>query len=443
MPYHNSRIPGFYQLDLQERIERVGEYFKLSASEVADLRSQGSLKLENADKMIENVIGIYSLPIGLGLNLRVNGKDHLVPMAVEEASIVAAVSYGSKIVRRSGGFTAEVDESIMIGQVSLMGLEDPVAAGEIVLAHKVELIEIANASSPRMKERGGGAVDVEVRILDGHDDEKLVETPGAYPGPFLVVHLLADCRDAMGANLINTMVEAIAPRVTELTGGQVLMRILSNLADRRASHVTVKVPGEALATRDLAGDVVADRIEDASRFAELDPYRATTHNKGIMNGVDAVVLATGNDWRAMEASAHAFAARSGQYEPLATWRRSPEGSLVGRMSLPTAVGVVGGATRSHPAARLALELLGSPSGSELGQIMAAAGLASNLAALRALATEGIQRGHMTLHARAVALGAGAVGTEVDFLAKELISVGEIKPERALVLLRQLRAAGPP
>jgi degradative hydroxymethylglutaryl-CoA reductase len=285
---------------------------------------------------------------------------------------------------------------------------------------------MADAAHPRLVDRGGGARDVEARVVDP---------------AMVVVHILVDCRDAMGANLLNTVAETVAPRLEAVTGWTSGLRILSNLSDRRCSHISARIPPEALAGKGFSGPEVVDRIVSASRFAELDPYRATTHNKGIMNGVDAVVLATGNDWRAMEASVHAYAARDGKYGPLAIWRKGEDGWLEGSMSLPTAVGVVGGATRVHPVARLALEILGCSTAHELGQVIAAAGLASNLAACRALATEGIQRGHMSLHARSIALGAGASGAEVERLAAALVADGEIKAERATALLAELRAAG--
>lgn len=435
MPYHNSRIPGFYQLTLDERIERIGEYFELSSSEVDDLRSQGALRLDSADRMIESVIGVYSLPIGLGLNLRVNGKDHLVPMAVEEASIVAAVSYGSKIVRRSGGFTAEVDEGIMIGQVSVMGLPDPSAAGEQVLAHKADLLKIADASSPRMKERGGGARDIEVRIVD----EPGIHTPGAYEGPFLVVHLLADCLDAMGANLINTMVEAIAPKIVEITNGGILMRILSNLADRRMARAEARIDFEAFDKRaGLGGEELARRIATASHLAQIDPYRAATHNKGVMNGIDAIAVATGNDWRSIESAAHAYASRDGHYRGMAHWWVDSD-QLVGRLELPMAVGIVGGNIAHHPMAQLMLRFLRTHSSRELAGVMVASGLAQNLGALRALVSEGIQEGHMALHARSVALSAGATAEEADELIRRLIKTKEITVSTAEKVLAEMRS----
>jgi degradative hydroxymethylglutaryl-CoA reductase len=381
--------------------------------------------------MVENVIGCLSLPMGVATNFRLNGRDYLVPMVVEEASVIAAASNAAKMIRAGGGFAGFADPPWMIAQVQLVRTGDS-SSEQVAAKLRAEtqsLLEIADQSHPRLVARGGGARDIEIRELDADT---------------VVVHILVDCRDAMGANLLNTVAEALAPTLEQISGWRAVLRILSNLADRRASHVSARVPASVLATTELDGPTVAQRIEEASRFAELDPYRATTHNKGIMNGVDPVVLATGNDWRAMEASAHAFAVRDGRYGPLATWRvvKDTQGQVIaldGEISVPTAVGVVGGATRSHPTARLALDILGRPSGVELGLIMAAAGLASNLAALRALATEGIQRGHMSLHARAVALAAGAHGAEIEAVALMLIDVGEIKPERAEALLGQLRS----
>ncbi|PRP91983.1 3-hydroxy-3-methylglutaryl-coenzyme A reductase [Enhygromyxa salina] len=428
-PPVNSRIRGLFKRSIPERRAAVAVATGLEPARFADADS-GALEQDTAEHMIENVIGCLSLPIGVATNFRLNGRDYLVPMCVEEASVVAAASNAAKMIRAGGGFAGVSDPPWMIAQVQLVrvgprAVEDVVRAVE---ADKQALLDIADDSHPRLVARGGGARGVEVRTLD--EDT-------------IVVHMLIDCRDAMGANLLNTVAEAIAPRLDQISGWRSVLRILSNLADRRASHVSCRVPVSTLTTKEIDGAIVAKRIEEASRFAELDPYRATTHNKGIMNGIDAVVIATGNDWRAMEASAHAFAVSHGRYGPLAIWRavEDAEGQTValeGEISVPTAVGVVGGATRTHPTARLALDILGRPSGGELGLIMAAAGLASNLAALRALATEGIQRGHMSLHARAVALAAGARGAEVESIAQRLIDVGEIKPERAEALLGQLR-----
>ncbi|MEM6290306.1 MAG: hydroxymethylglutaryl-CoA reductase, degradative [Myxococcota bacterium] len=423
----NSRLSGFFKLDIESRRKAVAEATGLAVSRLDDL-DVGALDMHRANHMIENVVGTLELPLAIATNFRINGRDFLVPMCVEEASVVAAASNAAKMVRSGGGFSAHSDAPWMIAQVQLTPGDttpDANAAAAAVLEIKDELLALADAAHPRLVDRGGGARDVEVRVVDP---------------AMVVVHILVDCRDAMGANLLNTVAEMVAPRLEAVTGWRSGLRILSNLSDRRCSHVSARIPPDALVGKGFSGPEVVDRIVSASRFAELDPYRATTHNKGIMNGVDAVVLATGNDWRAMEASAHAYAAREGTYGPLAIWRKGEDGWLEGSMSLPTAVGVVGGATRVHPVARLALEILGCTSGHELGQVMAAAGLASNLAALRALATEGIQRGHMSLHARSIALGAGASGAEVEQLANALVADGEIKAERAATLLAELRSS---
>lgn len=437
-----SRLPGFYKLDVQARRARLAREYQVAepcegAPEQLDFTDidPGALPLASADAMVENVVGTFALPVGIATNFQINGCDVLVPMCVEEASVIAAASNAAKMIRAGGGFVVDSDPPWMIAQIQLVA-PDPEpssaqkhirpanAVAEAVLDAREQVLALADEQHPRLVARGGGARDLEVRVLDEQN---------------VVAHVLVDCQDAMGANLLNTVAEAVAPLLETTTGWSPRLRILSNLADRRSSHVVARVPFAAL---DRDGDrergaVVAGLIADASRFAELDPYRAATHNKGIMNGADAVVMATGNDWRAMEASAHAYAARNGRYEPLATWRVE-SGVLVGRGSLPTAVGVVGGATRSHPGARLSLAILGHPKATRLGQVIAAAGIASNLAALRALATEGIQRGHMGLHARAVALSAGAEGPEVEILAKRLITVSEIKLQRAEQILREMR-----
>jgi degradative hydroxymethylglutaryl-CoA reductase len=438
----NSRLRGLFERSIGERRSAISIATGVPIERFADADA-GALDPVSADHMIENMIGFMAMPMGVATNFQLNGRDYLVPMCVEEASVVAAASNAAKMIRFGGGFAGFSDPPWMIAQVQLVR-QGYRFSDEVVRAIELQtpkLLSVADQSHPRLIARGGGARGIEVRKLD--DDT-------------IVVHVLVDCRDAMGANLLNTVAEAIAPKLEQITSWRAVLRILSNLADRRASHVSCRIPVSALTANQIDGAEVAERIEQASRFAELDPYRAATHNKGIMNGVDAVVIATGNDWRAMEASAHAFAVKDGRYGPLATWRARREANrpnapnapvlaapivaLEGEISLPTAVGVVGGATRSHPTARLAIDILGQPSGVELGLIMAAAGLASNLAALRALATEGIQRGHMSLHARSVAVAAGARGAEVELLAKMMIDVGEIKPERAEALLGQLRAS---
>ena len=424
----NSRLAGFFKLSVEARRHAVARATGISVERFSDLDA-GSLDLHRANHMIENVVGTLELPLAIATNFRVNGRDFLVPMAVEEASVVAAASNAAKMIRAGGGFAAHSDPPWMIAQIQLTrapGADPADAIRERITDAEANLLALADSAHPRLVARGGGARAVEVR---------------AVAEDMVIVHLLVDCRDAMGANLLNTVAETCAPRLEALTGWEAGLRILSNLADRRCAHVTARVPPEVLGTRAFAGERVVDLIVSASRMAELDPYRAATHNKGIMNGVDAVVLATGNDWRAMEASAHAFAAKDGAYAPLAVWRKADDGHLEGRMSLPAAVGIVGGATRVNPVARLALEIMHCRGGAELGQVMACVGLASNLAALRALATEGIQRGHMSLHARSVALEAGAAGDEVERLAAALVACGEIKAERAAQLLQELRAAG--
>ncbi len=425
-----SRLAGFFKLSPAERRRAVAEATGLPPTRLDELASAG-LDEASANHMIENVVGTFELPLAIATNFRINGRDVLVPMCVEEASVVAAASNAAKMIRDGGGFAAHSDPPWMIAQVQLCrGSSDrePASVLAVVREHEAELLALADSAHPRLVGRGGGARALETRVLA--DD-------------MAVVNVLVDCQDAMGANLLNTVAELVAVRLEALTGWQPGLRILSNLADRRRAHVSARIPPETLAGKGFAGPEVVARIVSASRFAELDPYRAATHNKGIMNGVDAVVLATGNDWRAMESSAHAWAAHDGHYGPLAIWREGADGWLEGRMSLPAAVGVVGGATQAHPVAKLALEILGNPTAAFLGQVMAAAGLASNLAALRALATEGIQRGHMSLHARAVAVTAGATGTEMEQLATMLVECGEIKLERARALLQTIRTPAQP
>ncbi|MGB1013973.1 MAG: hydroxymethylglutaryl-CoA reductase, degradative, partial [Nannocystaceae bacterium] len=422
-----SRLAGFFKLSVEDRRQAVAQSTGIDPGRLLPLDT-GSLSLERANHIIENVVGTLDLPVGIATNFRIAGVDYLIPMCVEESSVVAAASNAAKMIRSGGGFMAHSDPPWMIGQIQLSppaggGALPAALALEKLLAVKQELLALADTAHPRLVARGGGARDIEGRVL---------------AEDMIVLHVIIDCRDAMGANLVNTVAEILARKLATMTKWVPGLRILSNLSDRRCAHVLARVPPRALASKGWQGEEVVDRIALASRFAELDPYRAATHNKGIMNGVDAVALATGNDWRALEAGAHAYAARSGVYRPLAVWKKSENGWLEGKMSLPAAVGMVGGATKAHPVARLALEILGCRTGAALGQVMAAVGLASNLAALRALATEGIQRGHMSLHARTVAFEAGAVGEEVEQLALELIRSGEIKVEHACTLLSQLR-----
>jgi hydroxymethylglutaryl-CoA reductase len=395
----SSRLPGFYQLSLAERVAAVARWAGLTRNEEAFLQGQG-LSPQMANEMIENGIGTHALPLGVAANFLIDGRDYLIPMAIEEASVLAAVSNAARIVRAGGGFTTRATEPVMTGQIQLLDIADLDGAAQRVAAHKAELMAIADGCSPGMVARGGGACDLELR--------RFPQTP---VGPMLVVHLYYDTRDAMGANVINTAMEKLAPRVEELTGGRANLRILSNLSDRRLATARCTAPARALGGKGLDGALVARRIEEANALALVDPYRAATHNKGIMNGVDAVCIATGNDWRAVEAGAHAYAARDGHYRALTAWQTDEQGNLHGSLTLPLAVGIVGGATRAHPAARVSLRILQVGSAAELARVMAAVGLAQNLAALRALVTSGIQQGHMRLHARQTALAAGAQGRD--------------------------------
>jgi hydroxymethylglutaryl-CoA reductase len=419
-----SRLPGFYKLSPAERVAVVGDWAELNAAERAVLAGQG-LTPSQADLMIENVVGTYALPLGIAVNFLVNGRDYLVPMAVEEPSVLAAISHAAKLIRAGGGFHAESTAPVMIGQIQILDVPDLEAARLAVLAHSAELMARADACSESIVAYGGGARGIEARPF-----------PDTSVGPMLIVHLLFDSRDAMGANTVNTAAEAIAPRLAELTGGRTNLRILSNLADRRTATSRCTVPAAELTLPDIPGGDVARLIAEANAFAVVDPYRAATHNKGIMNGIDAVCIATGNDWRAIEAGAHSYAARNGRYTALTDWHVDGNGDLSGEITLPMAVGTVGGATKVHPTARVALKVLGIQSAGELAQLMACVGLAQNLAAIRALSTHGIQKGHMRLHARQVALAAGAGEGEVQAIADQLAAEGNIRVERAKELLNR-------
>jgi hydroxymethylglutaryl-CoA reductase len=409
-----------------ERLREVQARAGLTGEEVAILSAAQGLDVAQADRMSENVVGTFALPLGIAVNFQINGQDRLVPMAIEEPSVVAAASNAARIVREGGGFVAEADASQMIGQMQVLDVDDPYGARLSLLAQREMLLTVANRQDPVLVKLGGGARDLDVRVL-----------PDTLAGPMLVVHLVYDCRDAMGANAVNTAVEALAPLVEEIAGGKVLLRILSNLADRRMARARAVIPMEALAREGFEGPDVAEGIVQAYALAEVDPYRAATHNKGIMNGIDAVLLATGNDWRAVEAGAHAYAARSGEYSSLSVWESDGGGNLVGTLEMPLAVGIVGGATKAHPAARVALKVLGVRSAQELAEVVVAVGLAQNLAALRALVTEGIQRGHMQLHARSMAIAAGAPGSLVDQVAGRMVAEGAIRLDRAEELVREL------
>ena len=415
----------FYKMTLPERQEYLMQNSNLDEDDLKAWLPGSGLTLETADHMIENAVGLFSLPLGIAQNFIVNGKSVLVPMVVEEPSVVAAVSFMAKLAQSTGGFRAWMSSQEMIGQVQLLDLADINAAQNLIETNKPELLQQASALNPGLTRHGGGIRDLEVRQIE--------ESP---IGPFLVVHLIIDVQDAMGANMVNSAVESLAPLLEQLTGARAHLRILSNLSDRRLASAEVRLPAEVLAFEGYNGEQVRDGVVEAWAFAEADPYRAATHNKGIMNGVDAVLLATGNDWRAVEAGAHAYAARDGRYKSLSTWTTTEEGSLKGSLTLPLAIGIVGGSTRVHPGVRTNLKLMGVQCVSELGEIIAAVGLAQNLAALRALATEGIQKGHMRLHARQVALAAGANTEQVEPLAQALIAAGRITLSEATRIIDQ-------
>ena len=425
-----SRLAGFHKLPFAERLNQIGRMFQLTPEELEIARGEGSLAPETADRMIENAIGTFSLPLGLGLNLQVNGRDYIVPMGVEEPSVVAAVSFAAKIVRESGGFVAEADDSMMIGQVQVTRYGDPTIASQKLAAAKDQILALANSFQPQLLRRGGGAREIEVRVLPAPE--------GPRGEPIMIVHVIMDTQEAMGANLINTVAEGIAPLIEQITGGKVYCRILSNLADRRLARACCSIPVPMLADFDLTGEEIGEGIAQACRFAQADPYRAATHNKGVMNGIDAVAIATGQDWRAIEAGAHAFACREGQYRPLSTWHLE-EGFLVGRIELPLALGTVGGPIKIHPGVQLGLKLLRISTVRELAMVFAAVGLAQNFAALRALGSVGIQKGHMALHARCVAVTAGARGDWVEKIADLLVQGGHVKVDKAREIMARLSA----
>jgi len=419
-----SRIPEFYKKTLEERLNIVAEYAGLTQEEVALLKNFGNLDPKIADSMIENVIGAMSYPFAVAVNFLINGKDYLVPMVIEEASVVAAASNAARVMRRDGGIKSIATQPVMIGQIQVVGVKDPWHKRMVILEHKDEIIKKANEVDSVLVKLGGGAKDVEARVVEGPR------------GPMIIVHLLVDVRDAMGANAVNTLAEKVAPMIERLTGGRVLLRIISNLADRRLVRSWVKVYKE-----DIGGEEVVDAIVDAWAFAAADPYRAATHNKGIMNGVIAVALATAQDHRAIEAGAHAYAARTGRYMPLSTWEKDQDGNLVGTLEMPMAVGIIGGATKVHPIAKIALKILGVKTATELAEVMGAVGLAQNFAALRALATEGIQKGHMRLHARNLAIMAGATGDLIDKVVEIMVSENKISFAYAQELVNKLSKEG--
>ena len=420
----SSVISGFYKLKPEERLKLVKEFAGLSDDEAALLQNTGSLPMDMADRMIENVVGAFPLPLGIAVNFLINDNDYLIPMAIEEPSVVAAASYAAKMVRDGGGFHTSSTSPIMIGQVQVVGVKDPHAAKMRLIQARAEILQKANEQDPVLVSAGGGAKDLEAKIIDTKQ------------GQMLIAELHVDCRDAMGANAVNTMAEAVAPMIERIAEGKVYLRIISNLAVKRLVRAWCKVPKEA-----VGGEEIVDGIVKAYAFAAADPYRAATHNKGILNGIIAVIMATCNDHRAIEAGAHAYAARKGQYTSLSTWEKNKDGDLIGSIELPMAVGLIGGAVRTHPIAKIAVKILGVKTANEFGEVLAAVGLAQNLGALRALTNEGIQRGHMSLHARNIAVAAGATGELIDLVAEKMVKERKIRMDRAKELIELRKASG--
>ncbi|MDR9749922.1 hydroxymethylglutaryl-CoA reductase, degradative [Pseudomonas sp. SZMC_28357] len=423
----DSRLPQFRGMAPSARLDHLQTLLDLPDSDLALLRTPGALPLDIANGMIENVIGTFELPYAVASNFQINGRDVIVPLVVEEPSVVAAASFMAKLARDAGGFQTSSSLPLMRAQVQIVEVADPYNARLSLLRRKNEIIELANRKDQLLNKLGGGCRDIEVHTF--------AQSPR---GPMLVAHLIVDVRDAMGANTVNTMAEAVAPLVEEITGGKVRLRILSNLADLRLARAQIRIAPALLTTAEFKGEDVIEGILDAYNFAVIDPYRAATHNKGIMNGIDPLIVATGNDWRAVEAGAHAYACRDGHYGSLTTWEKDGQGNLVGTLEMPMPVGLVGGATKTHPLAQLSLRILGVTSAQELAEIAVAVGLAQNLGALRALSTEGIQRGHMALHARNIALSAGARGDEVDWLVKKMVEARDVRSDHASELLKQKR-----
>ncbi len=421
----SSRIEGFYKLPIADRLRVVKEFGGLSDDEALSLAGMGGLDPSIPDRMVENAVGSFQMPLGIAVNFRVNGKDYLVPMAIEEPSVVAAASNAAKMARETGGFSTSSTPPVMIGQVQVTRVADPALARKAVLDRKDEILALANKQDPMLVQMGGGAKELEVRVIE------------TAHGPSVILHLHVDVRDAMGANAVNTMAESVAPMVEEITGGKVYLRILSNLASMRLARASAIWPKDI-----IGGEDVVDGVVEAFLFADADPYRCATHNKGVMNGIDSVVMATGNDWRAIEAGAHAYAAKDGRYKPLTRFEKTENGDLAGSIELPMAVGLVGGATKVHPTARACIKLLGVKKASELAEIIAAVGLAQNFAALRALATVGIQKGHMTLHAKNIVASVGCPPDLVDEVVRIIVSEKKIRMDRAQEVIEELKRKSP-
>lgn len=427
----DSRIAGLHNMTLEERLASLESVGGVDANILQALQQLGGIDGDQADHMIENVIGVFGLPLGIATNFQINSRDILIPMVIEEPSVIAGASFMAKLARAGGGFQASTTEPEMIGQIQVLDVPDPIQATERLMQARDEILAIADEADPLLVRLGGGARDIEVRTIENSE-----------VGTMLIVHLIYDTRDAMGANAVNTAVERLKPTIESICGGRVQLRILSNLADRRLAKATCSIPAETLRYQDFSGEAVRDGVVEAWAFAATDPYRAATHNKGIMNGIDAVVISTGNDWRAIEAGAHAYAARTGRYTSLSSWSVDASGNLVGALEMPMAVGIIGGATRVHPMAKACLSLMDVQSARELAEIIVSVGLAQNLAALRALATEGIQRGHMSLHARQVAASAGAEGEMIEQIAQRMVLEGSIGIEQAQNLFKELGGSPP-
>ena len=415
----SSKISGFYKLPVEKRIEIVKDFSDLNEDEIKLFSS--CLDMGIANRMIENVLGTFELPLGLAVNFKVNGKDYLLPMATEESSVVAAASNAAKIARINGGFKTECTDPLMIGQIQILHMADVAGAAKKIMSKKKEILHLANEQDKVLVKFGGGAKDIEVRILDSP------------LGKMIVTHLIVDVRDAMGANAVNTMCEALAPMLEEITGGKVRLKILSNLADKRIVKAKAVFDKEK-----LGGEHIVDAFLESYNLAVVDPYRAATHNKGIMNGIDSLIIATGNDFRAIEAGAHAYASRTGQYTSLSHYYKDKNGDLVGELELPMAVGIVGGAGNIHPKAKLCKKILGIKTAQELAEVVVSLGLAQNFAAVFALSTVGIQKGHMSLHAKNIAVMAGAQGNEIDKVANQMIKEGKIKLDQAEEILKEIR-----
>ncbi|MGO3742202.1 hydroxymethylglutaryl-CoA reductase, degradative [Kerstersia sp.] len=423
----DSRLKHFRDLSPAARVEHIANLVGLAPQEAALLTETGALPMDIADGMIENVLGKFELPYAIASNFQINGRDVLVPLVVEEPSIVAAASYMAKLARPAGGFMTSSSAPLMRAQIQVTGVRDPHGARHSLLRVRDDILALANSRDALLQKLGGGCRDIEIHTFESSP-----------VGPMVVLHLIVDVRDAMGANTVNTMAEAVAPLVEKTTGGKVRLRILSNLADLRLARAQARFAPEVFENEHYRGTEVIDGIIEAYTFAAIDPYRAATHNKGIMNGIDPLVVATGNDWRAIEAGAHAYAARQGHYGSLTTWEKDNQGHLVGTIEMPMALGLVGGATKTHPLAQLSLRILGVTSAQELAEIAVAVGLAQNLGALRALATEGIQRGHMALHARNIAMLAGATGDEISQVVNAMVQAKDVRADRASALLAELR-----